>query len=435
MAGVASALFLAAGAYGQQPAAASKVNGADSVWLAVSACLVLLMTPGLALFYGGMVRRKNVLSTMLHSFVMIGIVSILWVLLTYSLAFGKSGGYLGSLEHLWGAGISMKDPYPYASPSQTVPEGLFMLFQMMFAIITPALISGAIAERMKFSGYVAFTTLWAIVVYAPVACWVWNPSGWLGAKGVLDFAGGTVVHLASGASALAACIVLGRRKALDHHEPILPNNLTTTLLGAGLLWFGWIGFNAGSALAMNDIAVSAFTGTQVAAAAGMLGWLICEKIRYGKPTALGAASGLVAGLVGITPAAGYLNPGSAIILGFIVGVVCCLAVSLKHKFKFDDALDVVGVHGVGGALGAILTGVFASIAVNSAVGDSLKNNGGRGGLILAQVEAVAVVGVFAFVVTFILMHIVKAVFGLRPSADDEETGLDLILHGESGYNL
>jgi Amt family ammonium transporter len=433
VAAVAASLGIAAAAGAQTPA--SPISGADSVWLAVSAALVLLMTPALALFYGGMVRRKNVLSTMLHSFVMMGVVSIVWLLLTYSLAFGKSNGYIGSLEYLWGHGISMKAPYPYATPTQTVPEGLFMLFQMMFAIITPALISGAIAERISFVGYLVFTLAWSILVYAPIACWVWNPNGWLASKGVLDFAGGTVVHLASGASALAACIVLGRRKALDHHEPILPNNLTTTLLGAGLLWFGWIGFNAGSALAINDVAVSAFVATHIAAAAGMLGWLVCEKIHYGKPTALGAASGLVAGLVGITPAAGFVSPGSAILIGLVVGVVCCFAVTMKHKFRFDDALDVVGVHGVGGAIGAVLTAVLADAAVNSQVASSLHANGGRPGLIVSQVIGISVVGVVAFTATFILMKAIQATFGVRVKDEDEAIGLDLVLHGESGYNF
>jgi Amt family ammonium transporter len=306
---------------------------------------------------------------------------------------------------------------------------------MMFAIITPALISGAIAERMKFSGYLLFTTLWSLLIYAPVAYWVWNPGGWLFAKSALDFAGGTVVHLASGASALAACIVLGRRRALEHNEPILPNNLTTTLLGAGMLWFGWIGFNAGSALGMNDIAISAFASTHIAAATGMLGWLICEKMRFGKPTALGAASGLVAGLVGITPGAGFVTPVSGAIIGLIAGAACCFAVSLKHKFKFDDSLDVVGVHGVGGFLGAILTGIFASVEVNSAVQGALDTNNGRGGLIMTQLIGVLTVGAFAFIGTMILMKIAQAVTGVRTSDGQESEGLDLALHGEAGYNL
>jgi Amt family ammonium transporter len=288
---------------------------------------------------------------------------------------------------------------------------------------------------MKFSAFVVFTTLWALLIYCPVACWVWNPDGWLNKKGDLDFAGGTVVHLASGVSALAICMALGKRNALVHREPILPNNLTTTLLGAGLLWVGWIGFNAGSALAANDIALSAFTGTQVAAAAGMLGWVICEKVRFGKSTALGAASGLVAGLVAITPAAGYLAPMSAILLGFIAGVLCCFAVGWKNKLGFDDALDVVGVHGVGGFTGAILTGVFASAAINSAVGDSLKVNGGRFGLILNQFVGTLATGAFAFVGSYILIKIVAAIMPIRATSAEETAGLDLALHGESGYNL
>lgn len=430
---------LAAGALAQDPAAAAapawSMDKADSVWVAVSSALVLLMTPGLALFYGGMVRRKNVLSTYLHSFIMLGIISILWLFAGYSIAFGKGSAFFGSFEYLFGHGISMKEPYPYFNPVGTIPNGLFMLFQMMFAIITPALISGAIAERMKFSGYVLFTVLWSLIIYAPVACWVWNPEGWLFKKGALDFAGGTVVHLASGASALACCLALGKRRALDHKEPILPNNLTTTLLGAGLLWFGWIGFNAGSALGMGDLAISAFASTHLAAAAGMLGWLLCEKIHVGKPTALGAASGLVAGLVAITPGAGFLEPVPAVLVGFVIGAICCIAVSLKNKLGYDDSLDVVGVHGVGGFLGAIATGIFASENVNSLVATSLKDNGGRGGLILTQLIGVLAVGAFAFVGSYVLMMIVKAITGVRVSPEDEDTGLDLALHGEAGYNL
>ena len=418
------------------PSKALAIDKADTVWVLLASVLVLLMTPALALFYGGMVRRKNVLSTFMHSFMMMGVVSVIWMALGYSLAFGhSSNGLFGSFEYLLGNGISMKEAYPYTTPLGTIPAGAFFLFQMMFAIITPALISGAIAERMKFSGYVLFTTLWAILIYAPVACWVWNPDGWLSKRGALDFAGGTVVHLASGVSALVACIMLGKRKAVNHHEAILPNNITTTLLGAGLLWVGWIGFNAGSALAANDLAINAFATTQLAAAAGMLGWLIVEQIRFKKPTALGAASGLVAGLVGITPAAGYVTLGSAVLLGLAVGVICSLAVSLKHKFNFDDSLDVVGVHGVGGFIGAILTGVLATGAVNSAVDDSLKTAGGRGGLILTQIIAVLSVGIFAAVGTVILIKLTQGIVGVRVSPEDESLGLDLALHGESGYNL
>ncbi|MEZ0325680.1 MAG: ammonium transporter [Fimbriimonas sp.] len=405
----------------------------DSVWVALCSVLVLLMTPALALFYGGMVRRRNVLSTMLHSIVMMGVVTLVWLVVGYSIAFGKSGGWFGSFEFVMGGGVSMKEPYLHAPG--TIPAGLFMLFQMMFAIITPALISGAIAERMRFGSYLVFTIVWSVLIYAPIACWVWNPGGWLFGKGALDFAGGTVVHLASGASALAASFLLGKRLAVKHKEPIMPNNLTTTVLGAGLLWVGWIGFNAGSSLAMNDLALQAFATTQIAAAGGMLGWLLCEQLRFGKPTALGAASGMVAGLVGITPAAAFVSLPSAIIIGVIVGIVCCLAIEMKHKVAYDDALDVVGVHGVGGALGAVLTGVFASSEVNSVVADSLKTNGGRVGLILTQVTGIVVVGLFAFAGTFLILKVIDLLGRLRVTEDEEVQGLDLALHGESGYNL
>ncbi|MBI5708682.1 MAG: ammonium transporter [Armatimonadetes bacterium] len=395
----------------------------------VASALVLLMTPGLALFYGGMVRRQNVLSTMLHSLVLMGTVTVLWVLVGYTLAFGPSKGWIGGLDFLGGSGVSVKD----AQSGLAIPQALFMLYQMMFAIITPGLISGAIAERMRFGAYVAFTSLWLLIVYVPVACWVWNADGWLFKMGTLDFAGGTVVHLASGASALACCIALGRRRALEHREPILPNNLTLTLLGAGLLWFGWIGFNAGSAYAVNDLAVRAFLTTQLAAGAGLLGWLVVERVRFGKPTALGAASGLVAGLVGITPAAGFVEPGAALLIGLLAGGVCALAVSLKTRFGFDDSLDVVGVHGAGGALGAILTGVLASASANPAGATALE--GGRMSLVLKQALAVGVVGVFAFTASYLLTKIIAKFTPVRASEEEEAIGLDLSLHGESGYNL
>lgn len=428
----------AAAAPAKAPWAADK---ADLAWVLVSAALVLLMTPALALFYGGMVRRKNVLSTFMHSFVVMGTISILWLVVGYSFAFGKgSTPYFGGLEYFMGNGVSATAPHPgYVTdgePWMTVPNLMFMLYQMMFAIITPALISGAIAERMKFSGYLIFTTLWSLLVYCPVAYWVWNPNGWLFAKSALDFAGGTVVHLASGVAALAAAIALGKRKALVDKEPILPNNLTTTLLGAGLLWFGWIGFNAGSALGATDVAVSAFASTHLAAAAGLLGWILVEKLRIGKATALGAASGLVAGLVGITPAAGFVTPASGVIIGLIAGIVCCLAVNLKHKLGYDDSLDVVGVHGVGGLTGAVLTGVFASETVNgAAVKAALDTNGGRTGLIVTQIVGVLAVAIFSFVVSFLLVKVATLLGGVRVSPADEEAGLDLALHGEAGYNL
>jgi Amt family ammonium transporter len=392
----------------------------------VSTALVLLMTPALALFYGGMVHRKNVLNTMLMSFLMMGIVSLIWVILGYSLAFGKSqAGWIGSFEYFMGNGISTTVPYG----TQTIPAALFMLFQMKFAIITPALISGAIVERAKFRGYLVFMILWSILVYAPIACWVWNGDGWLFKLGALDFAGGTVVHLASGVSALALCIVIGQRKSLA--PP--PNNITLTLLGAGLLWFGWFGFNAGSALAMNDVAVQAFLTTHVAAAAGLVSWLLAERYRGGKTTAIGGASGLVAGLVAITPAAGFVTVGSALIIGVLAGVVCYFGIHLKHRLGYDDALDVVGIHGIGGLLGAILTGVFATPEVNSSVAAALE--GGRAALILKQVAAIGAVMVFVFAASIVLAKIVDVCVGLRVPDHVEDAGLDAKVHGESGYGL
>jgi Amt family ammonium transporter len=435
-------LGLALPALGQESASQpfpSSIDKADTAWMTVATALVLFMTPGLALFYGGMVRRKNVLSTFLHSFIMMGVISITWLLVTFSTAFGKTtNGLVGGFEYAMGH-VSMLQPYVVSitdgkPTTHSIPIGLFMLYQMMFAIITPALISGAIAERMKFSAYLIFTTLWSLVVYGPIACWVWNADGWIAKLGALDFAGGTVVHLASGMAALAAAIMLGKRKSVVSKEAILPNSLPLTLLGAGILWFGWFGFNAGSALAMNGVAIGAFAATHLAAAAGMLGWMVVEKIRIGKGTALGAASGLVAGLVAITPASGYVEPIPAVIIGLLAGVVCALAVNLKNMLGFDDALDVVGVHGVGGFLGAILTGVFASVAANKdAVEPVLKD--GRGALILRQLIGALAVGAFSFVVSLIILAIAKAVVGLRAEPRDEDDGLDEALHGEAAYNF
>lgn len=420
--------------YTQQPSTtdfAKSINPVDTAWMMLATVLVLLMTPALAMFYGGMVRRKNALSSMMHSFIMMGVISVVWLLLTYTLAFGTTAnGWIGGMDYLFGHGISLSQPNP-AAP--TIPTGLHMLYQLMFAIITPALISGAVAERMKFGAYVTFTTLWAILVYAPIACWVWNPNGWLAKLGALDFAGGTVVHLASGVAALACALFLGKRNALIKHEPILPNNLTMTLVGAGLLWFGWIGFNAGSALALNTVAIGAFIATHMAAATGMIGWMVCEKLKIGKATALGAASGLVAGLVAITPAAGYVQPLPGALIGLIAGVVCCYAVNLKYKFGFDDALDVVGVHGVGGFLGAILTGVFASLVANPTIAAQMA--GGRMTLILHQLIGAVSIGVYSFVVSVILLYGIKAIMPLRASDEEQSEGLDSALHGEAAYNF
>lgn len=426
LAAVAPALLAGSLAFAQDPAAAAPViDKGDSTWMIVATALVLLMTPALALFYGGMVQKKNVLNTMMLSFIMMGVVSIVWVLIGYSLAFGKSNGFIGSLEYLWGANISLTTPYG----TQTIPAALFMLFQMKFAIITPALISGAIAERVKFGGYLVFMVLWSLLIYCPLACMVWNGDGFLLKLGALDFAGGTVVHLASGVSALALCFVLGARK----QKGMPANNITLTLLGGGLLWFGWFGFNSGSALAMNDIAVNAFLTTHLAAAAGLCAWMLVERLRTGKTTAIGAASGLVAGLVGITPAAGFVGVGPAIAIGVITGGVCALAIELKHKLGYDDALDVVGVHGVGGVIGSVLTGVFASAAINPGIAGALEK--GQGALIINQLIAVGFTIVFAFVGSYVLGLIVEKTIGLRSKEECELAGLDVAYHGESAYHV
>ncbi len=416
-------------AFAQDAAAAAPpaIDKADSAFMIISTALVLLMTPALALFYGGLVHKKNVLNTMLMSFLMMGVVSIIWVVIGYSLAFGKApNGFIGGFDYVMGQNVSVTTPYG----TQTIPAALFMLFQMKFAIITPALISGAIAERARFRGYLVFMILWSIFVYSPIACWVWNADGWLFKMGALDFAGGTVVHLASGVSALALVLIIGQRKSLT--PP--PNNITLTLLGAGLLWFGWFGFNAGSALAMNDIAVQAFLVTHLAAAAGMVAWLVAERMKTGKSTAIGGASGLVAGLVVITPAAGFVDITSSIIMGVLAGVVCFFGIQLKHKLGYDDALDVVGIHGIGGLLGAVLTGVFASPVVNKAMVEPLLETG-RMSLIMKQLAAVGGVGLFVFVASLILGKLVDATIGLRVSEASENDGLDSRIHGESGYGF
>lgn len=419
---ILAGLGLAAGAQAQGTGAA--IDKADTLWVVVAAVLVLLMTPALSLFYGGLVRQKNMLSTMMHSFVLMGVATIAWVLLGFTLAFGKSTGFIGGFDYILGANISTTAPLA----GQTVPIAAFMLFQMMFAIITPALISGSIAERMKFSGYVLFTLLWSLLIYAPIACWVWNPDGWLNKMGVLDFAGGSVVHLSSGIAALAACLALGPRTRKD----VTPHNVPLVLLGGGLLWVGWIGFNAGSALAINGVALGAFVASQVAAAAGLVGWSLTEIMVRGKPSAVGAACGLVAGLATVTPAAGYVEVGPALFIGLIASIVCCLATQLKTRFKYDDALDVVGVHGVGGFLGMILTGLFASTLANeAAVTPALAH--GRGHLVLMQLLACVVVVVFSFVGSYVLMKVTRSIVGVRVTKDHEAEGLDVSQHGEAAY--
>ena len=412
------------------PAAPPKVDTGDTAWILTSAALVLLMTPGLALFYGGMVRAKNVLGTIMHSFIIIALISVQWVLFGYSLSFGPDlGGVIGSLSWFGLNGVGL-DPNPdYAA---TIPHQAFMIYQAMFAIITPALITGAIAERMKFKTFVVFTLLWATLVYDPIAHWVWGVGGWIRNLGALDFAGGTVVHISSGISALAAAIFVGKRKGF-RSEIMAPHNLPMTITGAAILWFGWFGFNAGSAIAAGKLSTSAFVVTHIASAGAALSWAGVEWFYKGKPTTLGAASGAVAGLVAITPASGFVGPMSALWIGLFAGLLCYGAVLSKNRFGYDDSLDVVGVHGVGGTWGALATGLFATKAINDA-----GNNGlffGNPGLIGIQALTIAVTWVYAFVVTLILLKILDWTMGLRVTEEDEESGLDLSQHSETGYNF
>jgi Amt family ammonium transporter len=400
----------------------------------VSTALVLMMTvPGLALFYGGLVRTKNILSTLMHSFFCAGLIGVTWVLFGYSLAFGPDkGGFIGDLSMLGLAGVQ-------GTATGTIPQVLFVVYQATFAIITPALISGTFAERMRFPAFALFMLLWSTFIYAPLAHWVWG-GGWIATQiGALDFAGGTVVHIASGISALVTAMYLGKR--LGHgSEPMTPHNLPFTVLGASLLWVGWFGFNAGSALGANELASIAFINTNTAAAAAVLGWLLVEWLKHGKPTMLGAASGAVAGLVAITPGAGFVTPMASIVIGLLGGAVCYLAVSLKPKFGYDDALDVVGVHLVGGTLGALLTGVFATAAINSAIPTlSLGLPGGllHGGPGLVVKQLIAVLATYAYcgVGTLILLVIVNAITRVRADEDEEILGLDLTQHSERAYAL
>jgi Amt family ammonium transporter len=423
--------------------AAPKIDTGDTAWLLMSSALVLLMTPGLAFFYGGLVRKKNALATIMQSFIIIGVISVQWILWGYSVAFGPDlgGGFLGGLSWFALSGVGLDPNEAYAA---TVPHQAFMIFQMMFAVITPALITGAFAERMSFKAFIFFTLLWATLVYDPIAHWVWSCTGslnsagacvgqpgFLRSLGALDFAGGTVVHISSGISALVAAIVLGRRLGFGQ-EPLEPHDATMVVLGASLLWFGWFGFNAGSALASGALATSAFVVTHVATAMAAITWMTMSWIQKGHPSVLGAAAGAVAGLVAITPASGFVTPSSAILIGLGAGVFCYLAVLwIKDHLGVDDALDVWGVHGVGGTWGALATGLFATVAVNSAGGDGLFY--GNPTQFAVQAVAVAVSWIWAGGMTFILLKLLDATIGLRVRPEEELAGLDASVHGEAAY--
>lgn len=408
------------------------MNTGDTAFVLVSAALVMLMTPGLALFYSGMVRSKNVLGTIMESFIIIGIISLEWILWGYSMAFGPDKfGIIGGLEWFGLRGVGMA-PHPfYAS---TVPHQVFMIYQCMFAVITPALITGAFAERMKFGPFLLFSLLWATIVYNPLAHWIWGKGGWLGNFGALDFAGGVAVHLSSGVAALAAAIILGKRKGYGYgSEELKPHNLPMTLLGTGILWFGWFGFNAGSALAAGSLAGSAFVATHIAGTTGALAWIGMEWKIKGKATTLGAASGAIAGLATVTPASGFVGPISAAFIGLIAGIGCYLGIMAKNRFGYDDSLDVVGIHGVGGVMGLLATGFLASTAVNpNGANGLLFGNPSQIGI---QCIAVMVTIIYTFVVTYILLKIVDKIFGLRLPENDEISGLDLSQHDESAYNF
>ena len=427
-----------------EAAVKSAQSAGDNAWMLVSAALVLMMTgPGLALFYGGLVRRKNVLGTMMHSFILMAVITVLWAIVGYSLAFGEGSPVLGDLRYAFLNNVGAAPNPDYAG---TIPQQTFMIYQLMFAIITPALISGAFAERMKFSAMLLFTVLWALIVYFPLAHMVWGKGGllnaFLGGKiPCFDFAGGTVVHISSGISALVCALYLGKRKGYMS-EPMKPHNLVLSVIGACLLWVGWFGFNAGSALAASALATSAFVATHFATAAAVLGWLLVEWIRNGKPSVLGGISGAVAGLVAITPASGFVKPFPALLIGFVAGIICFYMVTaVKSKFGYDDTLDAFGVHGAGGTVGAILTGIFATSAVN----DGLKDSAGKvlplglvdgvPGQVFNQAIGVAISWILAIVGTLIILKICDVTLGVRVAPDQELEGLDVSMHGEEGYNL
>ncbi len=422
-----------------QQAVQNAQSAGDNAWMLASAALVLLMTgPGLALFYGGLVRKKNILGTMMQSFAMMGLVTVIWAVCGYSLAFGHGNLFIGGFEHLFLRGVSLQPNPDYAA---TIPEQTYMVYQLMFAIITPALITGAFAERMKFSAMAVFLSLWSILVYSPMAHMVWGVGGLLNATGThipsLDFAGGTVVHITSGVSALVACLYLGKRIGYPH-TAMPPHSMVLSFIGACLLWVGWFGFNAGSALAASPLATSAFINTHFAAATAALGWTIAEWLHNGKPTALGAISGAVAGLVAITPASGFVQPFAALAIGLCAGIFCSFMVfKVKSFFGYDDSLDAFGVHGAGGTLGAVLTGIFATSAINPIYGKGVPTGAidGHWGQVLNQLTGVAVAWGISIVGTLILLFLVDRVIGLRVSPEHESAGLDLSQHGEEGYDL
>jgi ammonium transporter, Amt family len=434
--------LLTGNALAETPAAVSDLNTGDTAFMLISSALVMLMTPGLAFFYGGFVRSHNILNTLMMSFVLMAIVGVTWVLWGYSLSFAPGLPFIGGLQWLGLNGVGLETtgylkgsaPADVVSYAGTIPHQAFMIYQAMFAIITPALISGAIAERMSFRAYCLFVVLWSTFIYTPLAHMVWAKGGFLGLYGgigALDFAGGTVVHISSGVSALVAAMVLGPRKNYpDRLSP--PHNVPFILLGAGLLWFGWFGFNAGSALSAGTVATVAFVTTNTSAAAGALMWLILEATLRGKPTAVGAATGAVAGLVGITPAAGFVTPIAAILIGFITSVVCFFAVSFKHKLQIDDALDTYPIHGVGGTIGAILTAIFATTEVNAGGKDGVLR--GNFGELFVELGAIALAYIIAAVGTWIILKIIAATVGLRVPDQTEDQGLDINEHGEEGYN-
>ncbi len=404
------------------------INSGDTAFMLVSAALVMFMTPGLALFYGGMVRSKNVLSTIVQSFICLGVVSIIWVFYGYSLAFGPDvKSFIGNLDWAFLRDVG-PSPGPYA---ESIPHLVFCAFQLMFAIITPALITGAFAERMKFSAFLLFSILWTTLVYLPICHWVWG-GGWIGKIGALDFAGGTVIHINSGVAALVCALMIGKRRGW-RRDIFMPNNLSMTVLGASILWFGWFGFNAGSALSAGETAAVAFVTTQVSAGAAAVSWIIAEWLLHGNPTTLGAASGAVAGLVAITPAAGFVGPVPAVFIGLVAGALCYVAIMLKNRFGYDDALDVVAVHGVGGFWGSVATGLFASTAINSAGADGLFY--GNPKLVVVQIAGAFGAMAYCALMTFVIMKIIKALVGIRISEEGEVQGLDLSQHSEVGYSL